>query len=57
MSDYTTYRAFHSAVAEVADSLEALFRLCEDRDFDSAAGPALKLLRQILDDADRHAGP
>jgi hypothetical protein len=57
MNDVSTFRRFHSAVADVASSLEALHLLCRDDDFESAMQPALTLLRLLLDQADQHAGP
>lgn len=57
MHDVSTFRGFHSAVASIASSLEALGRFCSDPDFDAALQPALDLLRIHLDQADQHAGP
>lgn len=56
MDDVSTFRSFHSAIAGIASSLEALCSLCPDTDFESALRPSLTLLRFHLDEADRHAG-
>lgn len=57
MNDVATFRGFHSAVADVACSLESLHRMCSDSDFAAALGPSLTLLRLSLDRADKFAGP
>ena len=58
MADLHSIREFHSQLAIVCGSLEAIFRLAgsDFEDLEAAASPAILRFRELLDLADSLAG-
>jgi len=59
MVEVRSFRDFHSQLADVCSSLEALFHLAglEHAALESAASPAMIRFRDLLDAGDAVAGP
>jgi len=59
MAEINSIRQFHSQLAQICDSLEAIFRLAgqDHEEVELAASPAMMRFREVLDLGDKLAGP